>query len=152
MQYFLSSTFNICRCTNTRISATDRAIRCSNPCRGKRFSSAIFFQTGYEAQRAIRCSNPSRGKRFSSAIFFQTCCEAYRAIRCSILSRGKRFSSAIFFFRPATLPTNPSIHFVPGFFLAGNGRGVMLTTHLRLEERLRMSGCVLVRPQYTLIV
>ena len=49
-------------------------------------------------------------------------------------------------------PTESIIQYVAGFFLAGNGRGVMLTTHLRLEQRLRMSGCVLVRPQYALMV
>jgi len=97
MQYFLSSTFNIYRVTNTRISATGRAIRCSNPSRGKRFSSVIFF-------------------------------------------------------RPAVRPTGPRIHFVLGLFRGGNDRGVILTTHFRLAQRLKMSGCVLLLPLYAIMV
>jgi hypothetical protein len=65
---------------------------------------------------------------------------------------GKRgFSSAVYF-RPAVLPIEPNIRLDPGLFLTGNDRGVMLTTHRRLEQRLRMSGCVLVLPLYAFMV
>jgi len=104
--------------------AAHLAIRCSNPSRDKRFSSAIFFSDrlcgpsgdpvfeSKHGQEIIFCNffsdrlcSPSvdpvfesqQGREIFFCNFFLTGYAAHLAIRCSNPSRGKRLSSAIFF-------------------------------------------------------